>query len=94
MREAIGAVTSYVEREFSGASIMDARDHEKSAHTWSIRTNGPILLLTVSFEFLNDTPVGRIESQLETWEVALTLRRTGASQRVLITTTGVQTTSR
>ena len=94
MREAIDAVTSYVEREFPGASIMDLRDFDRSAHTWSIQTNGAVLLLTVSFEFLRDTPTDQIEPFLRRWDTPSLLRTEGATSRVLVTRDGVQITGR
>lgn len=95
MRAAIDAVSGYVAREFPGASVMDTRDHDRSAHTWSIReAAGPVLLLTVSFEFLSDTPPPEIGSRLSEWQVADTLRGAGAGRRVLVTTGGLTTTPR
>ena len=49
---AIKAVSAYVEKEFAGASILDGRDHDRSAHTWSVKPVGGdvLMLLTVSFE--------------------------------------------
>lgn len=96
MRKAIEAVSTYVAREFRGASIMDARAHDRSAHTWSLRetADGPVLLLTVSFEFLSDTPQAKIGDILSRWHVADTLRGAEANFRVLVTTSGVTTTSR
>ncbi len=95
MRAAIDAVSAYVAREFPGASVMDNLDYDRSAHTWSIHeADGPVLLLTVSFEFLSDTPPAEIGNRLSRWHVSDTLRGAEANWRVLVTTGGVTTTPR
>lgn len=96
MRDAIEAVSAYVDREFSSASTAHDRDFERSAHTWSIReaADGPVFLLIVSFEFLSDTPPAEIGRRLGQWDVANTLRAVAAGHRVLVTTGGVTTIPR
>ena len=82
MHVAIDAVSGYVAREFHGASVMHDRDFDRSAHTWIIReADGPVLLLTVSFEFLSDTLPAEIGNRLSQWHVADTLRGAEASRR-------------
>jgi len=93
MTAAIKAVSSYVEKEFAGSSIMDGRDHERSAHTWSVKPVGSeaLMLLTVSFEFLSDIPAPRIQETLEQWNVADMMRGAEAKYRILVTRGGVTT---
>ena len=90
---AISAVSSYVDKEFAGFSIMDGRDHGRSAHTWSVKPPGAeaLTLLTVSFEFLSDTPPAQIQGTLEQWDVADTMRGAESKYRVLVTRGGVTT---
>jgi hypothetical protein len=93
---AIKAVSSYVHKEFAGSSIMDSRDHDRSAHTWSVKPAGTeaLILLTVSFEFLSDTPPALIQETFEQWDVADTMRGAEAKYRVLVTRGGVSTIPR
>lgn len=94
-RDAIAAVSAYVDWEFQGARISDHRDFDRSAHTWIISEgDGPVLLLTVSSEFLSDTPTVAIRDMLSRWQLADTLRGAEAKFRVLVTTGGLTTTPR
>jgi hypothetical protein len=93
--DAIASVSAYVASQFPGATTSDTRDHDRSAHTWIISTgDGPPLLLTVSFEFLSDTPPAEIRGKLTQWPVADTVRAAGSANRALVTRDGVTTTTR
>jgi hypothetical protein len=96
LRAAIAAVGDYLAHHFHPASVMDQRDFDRSAHTWSLREtpDGPVLLLTVSFEFLSDIPPANIAHILSQWQVADTLHGAEDRFRVLVTTNGVSTTPR
>ena len=93
MTAAVKAVSAYVEKEFARSSIMDGRDHDRSAHTWSVKPVGSevSMLLTVSFEFLSDTAPARIQETLEQWNVADMMRGAEAKYRILVTRGGVTT---
>ncbi len=95
MADQIGALVDYVKKEFPGHDVWDGRDHDRSAHTVSVRTDGGVLLLTASFEFLSDNTPSEVQRLLTKWKVADALREeAGATKRLLVTRDGWKATSR
>ncbi len=91
----IATLVDYVKQEFPGRDVWDARDHDRSAHTVSVRTDGGVLLLTASFEFLSDNAPAEVQKLLTTWKVADALRQeAGPTRRLLVTRDGWKVTSR
>ena len=95
MADQIATLVNYVKQEFLGHDVWDGRDHDRSAHTVSIKTDGGVLLLTASFEFLSDNSSSEVQKLLTDWKVADALREeAGPSKRLLVTRNGWKVTSR
>ena len=91
----IATLLDYVRQEFPGRDVWDARDHDRSAHTVSVRTDGGVLLLTASFEFLSDNTPSEVQKLLTRWKVADALREeAGPAKRLLVTRDGWNVTRR
>ena len=95
MVDQIATLVGYVNQEFPGRDVWDARDHDRSAYTVSVGTDGGVLLLTASFEFLSDDTPSEVQKLLTKWNVADALREeAGPTKRLLVTRDGWKVTSR
>jgi len=95
MADQIAAVVDYVKQAFPGQDVWDSRNDDRSAHTVSVGTDGGVLLLTASFEFLSDNTPSEVQKLLTKWRVAEALREeAGSTKRLLVTRDGWKVTSR
>jgi hypothetical protein len=95
MTEAIEAVARYLRGQSLGVDVWDARDDERSAHTFMVeQSGGGFLIVVASFEFLSATPPAAIPHRLYRWNLAARLRAAESSDLVMITSTGLQVGNR
>src|SRR2546422_11338941 len=89
MADQIATLVGYVKQEFPDRDVWDGKDHDRSAHTVSVRTGGGVLLLTASFEFLSDNSPSEVQKLLTKWKVGDALREeAGPGKRLLLTRGG------
>jgi hypothetical protein len=94
--DAVRAVTTHLQQAFPGSSVQDAEDDDRHAYSFRLTdaSGGPVALVTVSDEFLEDVAAQEIDRRLATMRLADVVRAAGPTTRVIVATTGVRTEAR
>ena len=66
----------------------------RSAHTVSVETDGGVLLLTATFDFLRDSAPARVHKLLVSWNFGAVVRDAGSAKRVIVAREGWKLASR
>ena len=95
--EQVAAFVQYMEREFPEpfATIIHAPEDSASRYTVNGRGgDGVQVLVSASYEFLDNRAPADIRRRLEEWGVAQQAREASRTQRVLVTQDGVRLVAR